>query len=248
MFDALSERLGVPYSVETYSQQQATVLFRETWLRVLPRLEAARLWLAPSTGVPHLRVPCPHSCVWAEKYAQRTRVEMAGRSLARVSAVCLHHGPYTATAIPTGGGYLDLATLYRDMVKELAALAETTVLQVMVKGTDWMPGSLLVDGALQAVGLTRGQLPTRLFCPMIVAETGAKLSKSLTRCGEAALPAGAEPWMLDTRKWPGAVGEFSDRLLNLAGLLLSHPRHFFRSYSAAELSRLTSVPTGSPTT
>lgn len=114
----------------------------------------------------------------------------------------------------------------------------------MVKGTDWMPGSLLVDGALQAVGLARGQLPARLFCPMIVAVTGAKLSKSLIRSGEAALPEGAEPWMLDTRKWPGTVGEFAD----LAGLLLSHPRHFFRSYSAAELSRLMSVPTGSPTT
>ncbi|WP_308065642.1 hypothetical protein [Streptomyces scabiei] len=83
---------------------------------------------------------------------------------------------------------------------------------------------------------------------MIVAETGAKLSKSLIRSGDAALPAGAEPWMLDTRKWPGTVGEFADRLLNLAGLLLSHPRHFFRSYSAAELSRLMSSPAGSPTT
>jgi hypothetical protein len=165
----------------------------ETWLRVLPRLDAASLWLAPSTGVPHLRVPCPHSCGWAEKYAQRTRVDLAGRGFARVSAVCLHHGPYSATITPTGGGYLDLATLYRNMVKELAALAEADVLQVMVKGTDWMPGSILVDGALQAVGLTRGQLPARLFCPMIVAETGAKLSKSLIRSGEAALPAGAEP-------------------------------------------------------
>ncbi|MEU6102773.1 hypothetical protein [Streptomyces flaveolus] len=247
LFDALSERLGVPYGVETYSQQQESVLFRQTWLRVLPRLEAACPWLAPSTGVPHLRVPCPHSCGWAEKYAERTRVELAGRGLARVTAVCLHHGPYTTTITPTGGGYLDLATLYRNMVKELAALAETGVLQVMVKGTDWMPGSLLVDGAHQAVGLTRGQLPARLFCPMIVAETGAKLSKSLIRSGDASLPAGAEPWMLDTRKWPGTVDQFADRLLNLAELLLSHPRHFFRSYSAAELSRLMSLPPGSPT-
>ncbi|MFE0790421.1 hypothetical protein [Streptomyces mutabilis] len=174
-------------------------------------------------------------------------MEVGGRGLAHVSAVCLHHGPYTATVTPAAGGYLDLATLYRNMVKELAALAEPDVLQVMVKGTDWMPGSLLVDGALQAVGLARGQLPARLFCPMIVAETGAKLSKSLIRSGDAALPAGAEPWMLDTRKWPGTVGQFADRLLDLAGLLLSHPRHFFRSYSAAELSRLMPAPQGSPT-
>ncbi|MFH9821362.1 hypothetical protein [Streptomyces sp. NPDC017230] len=59
LFDALSDRLAVPYGVETYSQQQATGLFRETWLRVLPRLDAARWWLAPSTGVPHLRARTP---------------------------------------------------------------------------------------------------------------------------------------------------------------------------------------------
>ncbi|WP_051853498.1 hypothetical protein [Streptomyces sp. NRRL S-146] len=85
-------------------------------------------------------------------------MERAGRGHAPVSAVCLHHGPYTATITPNGG-YLDLATLYWNMVKELAAFAETGVLQVMVKGTDWMPGSLLADGALQAVGLPRGNCP-----------------------------------------------------------------------------------------
>ncbi|MER6160881.1 hypothetical protein ABT147_36060 [Streptomyces sp. NPDC001868] len=37
LFDALSERLSVPYGVETYSEQQQTAVFRETWLRVLPR-------------------------------------------------------------------------------------------------------------------------------------------------------------------------------------------------------------------
>jgi hypothetical protein len=68
------------------------------------------------------------------------------------------------------------------MVKELTALAETDVLQVMVKDTDWMPGSILVDGALQAVGLTRGQLPARLFYPMIVAETGVTSTSARTRC------------------------------------------------------------------
>lgn len=139
LFDALSERLGVPYDVETYSEQQETALFRETWLRVLPRLEAARLWLAPSTGVPHLRVPCT-SCGWAEKYAERTSVEPVGRGLARVSAVCLHHGPYTTTITPTGGGFLDLATLYRNMVKELAALGERGVLQVMAREPTGCPG------------------------------------------------------------------------------------------------------------
>jgi hypothetical protein len=112
----------------------------------------------------------------------------------------------------------------------------------MVKGGDWVFGSLLVDEALQSVGFTRGQLPARLFCPQIVTDTGAKLSKSLIREGHAPLPDGASDWMLDTRQSPGTVTEYADQLLAMTETLLSDPRHFFRSYSAAEIGRLITSP------
>lgn len=244
LFSALSERTNVPYTVETYSQQQAGEHFRRTWLRALPRMDAARWWLAPSSGIAHLRVPCPRpACGWAEKHAERTHVQHVSREQATVTAVCLHHGEYEVKIDPTGEGYLDLATLYRNMIKELAVTGRTGTLYVMVKGGDWVFGSHLVDGALQAVGLTQGQLPARLFCPMILSDTGAKLSKSLIREGRATLPEGAAPWMLDTREWPGSLGEYVDRLLNMAEVVLSDPRHFFRSYSAGELARMMTAPT-----
>ncbi|MDO0934534.1 hypothetical protein QQY66_23695 [Streptomyces sp. DG2A-72] len=244
LFTALSERLNVPYSIETYSQQQAGGQFRRTWLRLLPRMDAARWYLSPSSGVPHVRVPCPRpGCGWAEKYAERTHVRDDGFERATISAECLHHGEYEVVIEPTSGGYLDLATLYRNLVKELAVTGAVGTLHVMVKGADWMPGCLLVDGALQAVGLTRGQLTARLFCPQVVTDTGAKLSKSLIREGRASLPEGAAPWMLDTREWPGSLTEYVDRLLALTEVLLADPRHFFRSYSAGELGRLMSTAT-----
>jgi hypothetical protein len=244
LFDALSEQLCVPYTVETYSQQQAAEYFRRTWLRVLPRMDAARWWLAPSTGVPHVRVPCPHpDCGWAEKYAERTRIYSVGTERAEVHAVCQHHGPYEVAIEPVSGGYLDLATLYRNLVKELALADAQGTLNVMVKGGDWVFGSQLVDGALQAVGLVRGQLPARLFCPQVVTDTGAKLSKSLIREGRTSLPEGAAPWMLDTREWPGSVSDFVDQLLSMTAVLLSTPQHFFRSYSAGEVGRLMTAST-----
>ncbi|MPY63266.1 hypothetical protein [Streptomyces spongiae] len=247
LFSSLSERLHVSYSVETYSQQQAGEHFRRAWLRVLPRMDAARWYLSPSSGVPHIRVPCPRpGCGWAEKYAERTRVRGDGFERATISAVCLHHGAYEIVIEPTNGDYLDLATLYRNLVKELAITGSVGTLHVMVKGGDWMPGCLLVDGALQAVGLTRGQLPARLFCPQVVTDTGAKLSKSLIREGRASLPDGAAPWMLDTREWPGSLTEYVDRLLALTEVLLADPRHFFRSYSAGELGRLMTTATPAP--
>jgi hypothetical protein len=165
-----------------------------------------------------------------------------------VRAVCLHHGPYEVVIAPGSGGYLDLATLYRNLVKELAASVDRDRLSVMVKGGDWVFGSTLVDNALAAIGLTAGQLPTRLFCPQVVTDTGAKLSKSLIREGKASLPDGAAPWMLDTRLWPGSLSEYAEQLLAMADVLLSNPRHFFRSYSAGELGRLMSQPTRSVST
>ncbi|GAB2783058.1 hypothetical protein [Streptomyces daliensis] len=243
-FAALSERLAVPYAVETYTQQQAAEHYRRTWLRVLPRMGAARWWLAPSAGVAHLRVPCPeHGCGWSEKYAQRTRVTDSSLDLATVTAECLHHGEYEVTIAPDSGGYLDLATLYRNLVKELA-LSDTHggTLSVMVKGGDWVFGSHLVDGALHAVGLTPRQLPARLFCPQIVTDTGAKLSKSLIREGREPLPDGAAPWMLDTREWPGTTADYVEHLLAMTDVVLSDPRHFFRSYSASEIGRMMTAP------
>ncbi|MYQ45471.1 hypothetical protein GTW40_10425 [Streptomyces sp. SID4985] len=244
LFTTLSHRLGIPHRIETYTQQQAGEHFRRTWLRLLPRLDAARWWLAPSTGTPHLRVPCPRpGCGWAEKHAERTRVHhLVAPESAEISAVCLHHGPYEATVSPAADPYLDLATLYRNLVKELALTSPPGTLHVMVKGGDWVFGSHLVDEALHAVGLTRAQLPARLFCPQIVTETGAKLSKSLIREGRAPLPEGVAPWMLDTRQWPGTITEYVDRMLAMAETLLSDPRHFFRSYSAAEIGRLINEP------
>jgi hypothetical protein len=245
LFDALSGRLSVPYSVEMYSGQQQSRLFRESWLRAHRRIDGARWWLDPAHGRPHVRVPCPRSgCGWAEKYAERTRV-LVGDDHAIIQAVCLHHGPYEVVIASDGGGYLDLATLYRNLVKELAAGADRDRLSVMVKGGDWVFGSTLVDNALTAIGLTGGQLPTRLFCPQVVTDTGAKLSKSLIREGRASLPEGAAPWMLDTRLWPDSLSEYADRLLGMAEVLLADPRHFFRSYSAGELGRLMTASTRS---
>jgi hypothetical protein len=248
LFDALSARLSIPYAIEMYSRQQQTEQYRRTWLRAHRRIDAARWWLDPGHGVPHVRVPCPTpGCGWAEKYAERTRI-LLDTDHAEVHAVCMHHGPYEVAIDPAGGGYLDLATLYRNLVKEVMATADRDRLSVMVKGGDWVFGSTLIDNALTAIGLVGAQLPTRLFCPQVVTDTGAKLSKSLIRDGKASLPAGSAPWMLDTRMWPGSLSDYVDRLLDMADVLLADPRHFFRAYSAGELGRLMSQPTRSVTT
>jgi ASC-1-like (ASCH) protein len=249
-FESLSQATGTHYVVETYSDQQASPAFRAEFLRTLERLDDIRWWLAPSHGTVHTRIPCP-ACGWAEKRAERTRLVHLGEDGARFAAVCWDHGPYEAHIDPEDdSAYLDLATLYRNLVKERAMSRDTgQVMHVMMKGGDWTFGCQLVDGALGTLGTPAKDIPMRIFTPMVLAPTGAKLSKSLLReQGKGALPTDVEPWMLDTTTWPrGDVDNYVDTLLWLVGHLLTDPKHFFRSFTVKELGRLmTSVPTDLP--
>ncbi|MFC9085985.1 ASCH domain-containing protein [Nocardiopsis dassonvillei] len=237
-FDSLSEATATDYRLETYTDQQASPGFRAEFLRTLERLEEIRWWMAPSHGVVHTRLPCPE-CGWAEKRADRTKLVGLGEDGARFTAVCFDHGPYEVDVDPENTSYLDLATLYRNLVKERFLCRDTDTLHVMLKGGDWAFGSQLVDGALGAIGAPGHQMPLRIFTPQVLAHTGAKLSKSLLReRGKGALPADVEPWMLDTTSWPGSADHYVDALLWLVGELLTDPKHFFRSFTVKELGRL----------
>ncbi|HET9142297.1 ASCH domain-containing protein [Actinophytocola sp.] len=241
-FDSLSEASGTDYAVETYTDQQATPGFRAEFLRTLERLEDIRWWMAPSHGTVHIRIPCPE-CGWAEKRADRTKLIRFGEDGATFTAVCFDHGRYEAHIDPEDDApYLDLATLYRNLVKERTLGRATDVLHVMMKGGDWAFGCQLVDGALGALGTPAAHMPIRIFTPQVLAPTGAKLSKSLLRERDTRLlPADVEPWMVDTTTWPGALDNYVDSLVWLVGELLTDPKHFFRSFTVKELGRLMSA-------
>jgi ASC-1-like (ASCH) protein len=244
-FHSLSEATDTDYTVETYTDQQATPGFRAEFLRTLERIEDIRWWLAPSHGVVHVRVPCP-ACGWAEKRADRTKLAHFDEDGATFTAVCFDHGDYEAHIDPEEDlPYLDLATLYRNLVKERTLGREQKTLHVMMKGGDWAFGCQLVDGALGALDTPPANVPIRVFTPQVLAPTGAKLSKSLLReHGKGVLPADVEPWMVDTTAWPGTVDDYVNALVWLVGALLADPKHFFRSFTVKELGRLmTARPT-----
>ncbi|WP_307801628.1 ASCH domain-containing protein [Actinomadura violacea] len=235
MFDSLADATGVDYEVETYTSQQASPEFRHEFLATLGRLDQIRWPLAPSHGQVHLRFPCPQ-CGWAEKRAERTELLRTGSGGADFAAVCTDHGPYEVAVTADTTTYLDLATLYRNLVKERLAARDHVTLSVMVKGGDWAFGCQLVDEAFaQLPSLTP---PPRVFTPMVLTDTGAKLSKSLIREGKVAPPPGARPWMLDVTAWEGDTDSYVDALVWLVGRMLADPKHFYRSYTTAELDKL----------
>lgn len=244
MFDSLADATGVDYEIETYTDQQADPAFRHEFLATLGRLDQIRWPLAPSHGQVHVRLPCPQ-CGWAEKRAERTRLLRTGSGGADFAAVCTDHGDYEIAVTADTDAYLDLATLYRNLVKERLAARDNVTLSVMVKGGDWAYGCQLVDEAFaQLPGLAP---PPRVFTPMVLTDTGAKLSKSLIRDGKVPPPPGARDWMLDVTEWPGSVDDYVDAMVWLVGSMLDDPKHFYRSYTTQELDRImTSKPPVTP--
>lgn len=237
MFDSLADATGVDYEVETYSSQQANPAFRFEFLATLGHLDRIRWPLAPSHGQVHLRLPCPQ-CGWAEKRAERTRLIRAGSGGADFAAVCTDHGPYEVAVTTDTGAYLDLATLYRNLVKERMAARDHVTLSVMVKGGDWAYGCQLVDEAF--AHLPSIAPPARVFTPMVLTDAGAKLSKSLIRDGKVPPPPGARGWMLDVTEWSGSIDDYADAMVWLVGRMLTDPKHFYRSYTTQELDRIMS--------
>lgn len=238
-FESLSDATDAEYEIETYTAQQAERAFRNEFIGSLKFIEEIRWWLAPSHGVFHVRIPCP-KCGWAEKRSERTELIELGSDHATFRAVCFEHGDYELRVEPSNATYLDLNTLYRNLVKEKATLHDGTCMPVMVKGGDWAFGCQLVDGALSGMGSLDARLPMRIFTPQILSDTGAKLSKSLIREQTPGHPPSDVPaWMLDTSAWPnGGIDNYVDSLIWLAEGFLADPKHFFRSYTTEEISRL----------
>lgn len=240
LLDAMTRRTGVDYRVSTYTEQQTSPEFRAEFLRTLEYLDEIRFWLAPASGTAHIRLPCP-VCGWAEKYADRTRLLELDDSGALFEAMCHEHGRYEADITPLGGTYLDLSTLYRNVVKERSYRPGDGTLHVMVKGGDWAFGCQLVDGAHTAIGTPSGPLPLRIFTPQILGSDGGKLSKSLLReaaeTGETTAGT-ASGWLLNPAEWPGTPTDYVEALTGLGELMLSDPRHFYRSYTTTALEAL----------
>ena len=236
-FESLSDATDAEYEVETYTGQQASHVFRETFLESLDAMEDIRWWLAPSHGSVHLRVPCP-DCGWAEKRAERTQLVKHYDGVAVVAAECFDHGEYEVEIGADGRNYLDLNTLYRNLIKERALAKDADSLYVMVKGGDWVFGCQLVDGAHASMGLVPSGLPIRVFAPQILSPTGAKLSKSLLNDPTVTRPAGITDWMLDASHWTGAMDQYVDTLLWLVEKCAEDPKDFFRSFTTEEILRV----------
>ncbi|MEK7136469.1 MAG: hypothetical protein AAB821_02665 [Patescibacteria group bacterium] len=237
-FDKLSALTGLAYDVESYSEAQKRPGFRKAFLKTLTNKEATGWAVSPSTGVLQIRTPCP-TCQFSDRDSKTTQFKFKANQL-EIVGLCPEHGEYTVQIKEDNESYLDLSTLYRNLVKEVETLDDPERMYVMVKGGDWIYSTSTINLAFGAMGYTALDTPARIFTPQLVTSTGAKLSKSLILLGDESMKEAPE-WMLDLSKFKDHFGvEYLDKIVELTQEFFRDPRNMYRTYTIKEIIRLLS--------
>ena len=237
-FEELKSYTDIAYDIEIYSEKQASRDFRELFLKTLEHGDAIRWCTAPSSGFLQIRIPCPQ-CLYSERDAGHTKLIGLDNYSAIFRSCCIDHGLYESVITPGNETYIDLNTLYRNIVKEFGMTKSNDILHVIVKGGDWVYSTETIDWALGLLGYTSTQVPMRIFLPQVVTDSGAKFSKSFISEGHESMK-GIPEWLIDMRKFRELDQNYLDKLLRLTEMMMSDPRHVFRSYSYQEIERLLS--------
>lgn len=236
--DTLSALTGISYDLENYSKTQKNPEFRKAFLKTIEHKDAVGWCTAPSTGVLQVRTPC-QACQFSDRDSKTTTYSFNLDCL-EITGTCPNHGRYTTQIKENNDTYLDLSTLYRNLVKELVTLDDPEKMYVIVKGGDWIYSTPTIDLALGAMGYSSLDIPSRIFTPQIVTSTGAKLSKSLISAGDESMKDIPE-WILDLSEFKKHFGaDYLDKITSLVGELFRDPRNMYRTYTVKEIVDLLS--------
>lgn len=223
---------GVPWRRRTYAEFQASPAIRRRVVEMALSAGPYGRITNPAAGRLHIRIRCA-DCGLLDKATTLTTIRSDDGRLT-IASTCPEHGGYESTLDLHHPRYIDLNTPIRDIAKcaEFIDWRTEGTMVVMVDGGDW-GGSWpweVVMRALAWLGEDLRAAPTRLFAPVILDETGAKLSKSLYVGSKAYshLPV----WIMDLAAQPG--DEFDSAMARLWGTTrewVGSPSRFFRNYA-----------------
>jgi len=222
-FREIASQLDVPVNVRIYSAYQRTPGFRRALLATLEKASALGRCLNPRSEKLPIRFACPQ-CGLVEVHAHHTELISCSEGEACFRAYCFDHGAFEVIVSETSEAWVDLNSLYRNVVKDIEHFEAHTNPAISVKGSDWIVGCDVLTRALSLLGVPESRRPYRLFTPTIMDGQGAKLSKSAGIADEYLLQLGTKH---DYPDRPRAL-----ELCAVARALIDHPPLFFRSYSA----------------
>lgn len=236
-FADLQRVTGTPYRIIRYSEQQSTPAFRKVFLDSLGHIQELGHVLAPATASLGIRLPS-NKDGYAEKKSKHTRIIQTGDHFARFLCQGLDGTDYDATVTPDNGAdqFLDLNTLYRNVVKESVLATPSDTLHVMIKGGDWSLATSLVDQGLNVLGVNSVCRPMRVFTPLITTVDGAKLSKTLLKENPAKME-GVPMRLLDMSRLKSEFTDYAECVCRFVDEITANPSDFFRAYNVSVIDQ-----------
>ncbi|HEX32842.1 MAG TPA: hypothetical protein ENG01_00325, partial [Candidatus Aenigmarchaeota archaeon] len=182
IFELLAKSTNIKQSsLLWYSELQATPAFRKRLIYMLEHYESFSKVLSPYDNRLKIRIPCPH-CGLLSKDSKAIKIKKLGTNKYLLSSNCPYHGVHTTLLSTTNKDLVDVNTIIRNVIKEsifIEKAQSTGAANAMIEGSDWMYIVPLIEKGLGLLGHNVLEFPIRVFTPLVVDKTGAKLSKHI---------------------------------------------------------------------
>lgn len=240
VMDYFSSKTGVKYEVETYQDFQKNAFVRNKLLEIIKREKEFVPFIAPSEGLLRIRFPCP-DCYFMEKTSKDSVIIDNSNPLdVLYSSICPEHGSFEVRINQDNSSLVDFNTSLRNVIKESKFIEESrscNSMNLMVDGGDWTGMAFQVIQSLGLLGYQIGDLPTRIFSPIIEDWSSAKFSKSIY-IKEGTYKHVPEEFLSyeNFKKSFGTNG--LDIVLGESKSWVEEPKKLFRNYSVEYLRRV----------
>ena len=235
----LEQRSQVPHATRSYAVIQQQPPFRSGLAAILTASDTFGSILAPRDGRILVRPLC-RRCGIGDKDGS-TVTWSPTREPTTIYAECPEHGRFAAN-IDDADVVIDCNAPVRTVLRSYSFVASDAVngrLTLLINGADWAGEWMqhVYLAGLEALGVAVRDTPPNFFAPLIVDESGAKLSKTIyLRPGVYDhLPSAWRSYEAFCEHY-GARGRA--QLWDEVRRWVSEPRRFFRNYSLAYLESL----------
>jgi hypothetical protein len=170
----------INYEIKKYSYIQEQPIVRKTIISILQSYEKYSEILNPKNNRINIRIKCP-ICGSLEK--EGTNIKFyTQKEYVIIEDICLKHGKYKVKLMPDNQEYIDCNTALRDVMYNIQFQHENETsnnLNILYDGSDWSGtwDSRINSETLMMLG--RKVKIVRIFAPLILDQTGAKISKSI---------------------------------------------------------------------
>lgn len=179
MFFQMSSLSGVPLTIDSYYDLQAKPLARKTLLNIIENQDKIIPIITPLRDKVGIRFKCPECNYLDKHYKTLEMIEYVQGDMAKFRNNCFDHGKHEHIITPNNNDFFDVSGMVRNIMKEVVLESQSNKsYPIIVKGSDWIPTAIMVSEALEELGYSRSKRPQRLFTPLVLDWSGAKLSKS----------------------------------------------------------------------